>query len=76
MDALTYEPTEYLRGTFPTTLAITASPTIGTNGSSKTSLSTASEIASEIYLSIIISVCGIVVILAIIYLRKVYNARL
>jgi uncharacterized membrane protein affecting hemolysin expression len=62
MDALTYEPTEYLRGTFPPTLAITYQPT--------------EQHISEIYLSVIISVCGIVVILAIIYLRKVYNARL
>jgi hypothetical protein len=63
MDDLTHEPTEYLRGTSPLTLAPTYQPTI-------------QETINEIYLSIIISVCGIVVILAIIYLRKVYNARL
>jgi uncharacterized membrane protein affecting hemolysin expression len=62
MDDITYEPSEYLRGTFPPTLAPTQH--------SETNL------INEMYLSIIISISGIGIILGIIYIRKLYNARL
>jgi hypothetical protein len=58
MDDPTHEPTEYLRGTLPTTLAPT------------------SEIINETYLIVIISISSIIILLGILYIRKVYHARL